>query len=356
VLNKIFKRINFHGHLRLSRVCKKWHNVVQDDASFMRSVKFAPGRISKKKKLMGSYRNVVLHHFRKNRIDAKNLQKLMKNAEKIDFGPTTPETLNYVVPLCKNLGEMEVDIATDNTALTFVHPLPVKISTTQISSLDVLDRFKKITDISGLVLSDEPSNDFMVKYGGLVTSITVEVPSGRQFHNFGRMENFHLSFLGLIGQFEKHSIRSFFGTQASFLKSIEIKGTIEDFMFESMWMLLKNLESVTISFRTSQNLCLNKLKALTKLECLIIEVKIAPNSIHQSYHLDIAELTKLTALRVSCINGVLRISSLDKPMSAIEKFEIFGHKFDLEALKQIALTMPGLKELRIHVNVRNIFD
>jgi F-box domain len=324
VLNKIFKRINFHGHLRLSGVCKKWHNVVQDDATFMRSVKFVPGKITKKRTLLRRYRNVVLHDLSEDKIDARNLQKLLENAEKIDFGPTDRYTLNRIIPMCKNLDEMKMHMRADNTALTFVHPLPVKISTDQIS-LDVFDRYKIITNISGLVLSVEPSEDFMAKHGVSVTSLTVKVTSDATFNNFGRMENFHLSSLsliGCIGQFEKYSIRSFFGKQAPFLKTIEITGCIEYSMFESMWMLLRNLETAKFSLKISQNLRLNDLKALTKLKCLDLEVNGGRDnrSNQTDYHLDIAELTTLTELRISC-NGVLRIGSLDKPMGAIEKFE-----------------------------------
>jgi F-box domain len=359
VLNKIFKRINFHGHLRLSGVCKKWHNVVQDDVSFMRTVKFAAGKITKKHKIMRSYRNVLLQDFSKDKINEENLQKLLENAEKIDFGPTTPETLNWCLPLCKNLVEMELNMVADNTALTFVHPLPVKILTTQKISPNVFDRFKTITDISGLVLSEEPSEDFMVKYGGSVTSLTVIITRREggevaTFDHFGRMENFHLRSLCLWtnGRFEKDSIRSFFGKQAPFVKSFDTKWYyIEDFVFESMWMFLRNLETVKFSFRASQSLCINDLRALTQLKCLDLEVQIGVSYMtDETYHLDIAELITLTELRISC-NGGLRISSLHKPVSCIEKLRISCRKFDLIALEQISVSMPGLKVLGIYVKV-----
>jgi F-box domain len=383
MLNMIFNRVNFHGHLRLSAVCKKWFNLVQDDLLFMRTVKFIASKMSREGRehelMRYSYRYVCLDdHFSnnlsKNRTNnAQSLEKLLKNAEKIDFGRTNCDVLNYVVPLSKNLRKIHLydrNYSNEQRAMTFEHPLPVEIVSTNVSA--ILDRFNAITNISSLILDNKnTTEEFMAKYAAVVKSISLDLNYVlcSMINCLGQIDNLHLQSLDIIfnafflrTEEIKDSLQLLFTKQAPSLKSLNFASLIDGTVFDSMRMLLVNLETVHFEFYLSFDekcLRLNDLKVLRKLKSLHIVINTSQISSRQySYHLDVAELTTLTDLRIATTqNGTrLRISSSNEPMEKLEKFEVSCLRIDIEALRQIAMAMPELKVLNIGAWVGNFSD
>jgi hypothetical protein len=171
----------------------------------------------------------------------------LKNAETIEIGSTTRGILNFVMPLCENLREIRLAYVSENdsenkTVLTFEpYPLPVKIFVTNPDLSDFIDRFKKVTNISGLVLDRCPSETFMAKYGAVINTLSVyATPS--QLNLLSQNENLHLRYLCLwseyYAEFESQSVQSFLAKQAPFLESFEIgEGGNESLLLNSIGIL-----------------------------------------------------------------------------------------------------------------------
>jgi hypothetical protein len=331
--------------------------VVQNDVSFMRTVKHHFGCHGD---TMRSYRFI---HFNADPLQTRQtLVKLLKDVEKIELFRYSNHLLNYLIPMCKNLKEIQLgDLeyrCNGQVALTFEHSLPVKISITQsVTELDcvaIFDRFKMVKNISGLVLGKKLPVELMAKYSQVVKSLKL-CNITRSLDQWCQFENLHLKHLCLApGCIEKESIRSFFRLQGPSLESVEfMRELLDDFTFESMKMYLVNLTRVTFSFDSSQNLRLNDLKVLKKLKYLGIAVKVTDRR-SQCYQLDVTELTTLTELHISG-SGQLRICSRDQPMVVMVTFVVFHFRLDLEALQQLACAMPRLKFLRIDSSVRKFW-
>jgi F-box domain len=373
MLHMIFNRINFHGHLRLSGVCKRWLNLVQNDVVFMKTVEFQAWRVNETHQLMRTYPRILLFDrlditnpdYQRNFTYVQGFRTLLKNAEIINFGPTNRYALQYVMPLCENAKDITLYLlespSFNNTALTFEHPLPIKISHVTYGPnksilSDVLDRFKVITDISPLVLCShdlDASEEFVAKYGALSKSLEYLISSDRPFNGLDRFDNLKLQSLTIMKErdsdFQADPVDPFFAKQAPFLETIIFRREIIDAaMFDSMRLLLGNLETVRLSCSSSQQLCLNDLKVLTKLKCLDLEVRNVNRC--RYYVLDIPDLVTLTELRMCASMGgkpILRIRSRKKPLVALEKFRIFGFGLDLVALEHVVQAMPGLKKLKL---------
>jgi F-box domain len=356
----IFNRLNFHGHLRLSVVCTRWKNLVQNDVLFIKTVKFKAEKMNEHHTLMRSYKNVDMvscyfpedFRFRLGR----NLPKLFKTAELINFGVANRQIVNFVMPLCKNLKEVQLNglIQGDEAdkALTFNHRLPIKISISTLCT-EFLDRFDVITDISDLSLITLPP-ELMAKYGGVIKSLTIFFRSS--LVNWHRFENLQLQHLKICGgnlaqdiAKAKATVQLLFEKQAPFLKTIEILDRYVDMdvFFDPIRMLLKNLVEIRFAYSYCQGLNLNDLKVLPKLKCLDIKMILGGES---EYHLDIVELIALTELRMtsnSSDHPTLRIVSRNRPLDAMEKLQLAGFRLDSGSLEQMAQTMPRLKVLNI---------
>jgi hypothetical protein len=368
----VFNLINFHGHLRLSGVCKRWHNLICSDALFMRTVKLEAGRITKNHKLMRSYQYVALiasrssskDYYPRSNINQDNLQKLLKNAETIDFGSTNREVLNCVMPLCENLREIRLhNVHTtsllngyNGTMLTFEpYPLPVRILATNPVS-DFIDRLKVVTNISGLVFKGgvygPKWETFMAKHGAVIKTLSVEATLP-QLELLGQIENLHLQSLCLgnkyCSEFKVESVQPFLAKQAPFLESYEISGgSSKRVLFNSIW-ILSNLKTVkfTCSPNETADLRLNNLKTLAKLERLDLELE---SFYGEAYQLDISELTTLAVLRLRG-DARVRFESPFLPLLRMEKIEISCYLLNLKDLNRIVKAMPGLKVLALEVSV-----
>jgi hypothetical protein len=353
----IFNQLNFHGHLRLSGVCIRWKNLVNNDAFFMNTVKLNVGKMHDNHSLIRSrsYKHIDLSHTPWNIRFGENLQLLLETAESIAFGRTKRAIVNQVMPLCKGLKEIQLigfgfEHQGDDPALKFNYPLPVKISFTACA--EFLDRFNVITEISRFSLETVPTTEFMAKYGRVIKSLGIccdrsldDFWSG--FENL-RLEHLYLSGqLGYVEDTDKAIVEAFFQQQALSLKAIEIVDHI-DFFFDPMRMILVNLEKIKIKCKTNLVLRLNDLKILPKLKSLEYATNVSGDT---EFSLDVAELTTLTELRVSTyltlIGPKFRIVLPNQPLDAMEKLEICNFQLDLVTLEQIARTMPGLKVLDI---------
>jgi hypothetical protein len=363
----IFNRINFHGHLRLSGVCKRWYNLVQNDLLFMRTVEFQAYKMNETHTLMRTYKSVnVSGSWRhqcyrpKNNVIAENFQKLFKNTETIFIGSTTRSIMNSVMALCENLREINTCvllISTDgNTTLTFQHSLPIKICPMSNMSTELLDCFTVIESISSISIFDSPKLEIVDKYGSKTNSLIVNVNTRRQknslLNQLCRYENLQLQSLRFDNYsnrlFEKGSVHSFFKKQAPFVETIKIEGKIDTYIFHSI-LMLNNLQTVKLSFKIDANVDLNDLKLLTKLKCL--EFEIWNDEDHCEYFLDVSELNTLTDLRVSARGRVIDIALQVFPshlrFRTLENFTVSQFMLDVDSLEQIVRAMPALKVLDI---------
>jgi hypothetical protein len=347
--------------LRLSGVCKRWNDLVQNDVLFMKTVKFHLCNLDGRSMLMRSYKNIDLgncaYKFRVNNCIPLNSRYLMSIADSIDFGLVTHAFLNRIMPLCTNVKEIKLENSlyrrANNRALTFEHSVPVEISIRN-PCLELFDRFKVITNILQL---NDTSQDIMAKYGAVITSLNT---STSELQELVQLQDLHLQSLCLTAilyvDTEKNSaiVRTFFEKQALVLTIIKIEYCPE-VLFDAMHMLLKNLETVKISYcQNKHELHFNDLKVLPKLKCLDVH-QVDINSA-QYYHLDVSELVTLAELRVS-INlnwdaPTLRITSGSEPMVSLKKFCAFNCHIDFETLEQIVQTMPELKTLDVKLSVR----
>jgi hypothetical protein len=356
LLNMTFNRINFHGHLRLSGVCKRWHNLVQNDLLFMRTVLFKSSSIMDETHLMRSYKCVELHRYEpEDNFIAENWRKLFKNAEIMYISCISQDVLNCIMPLCENLREivtysLHPTFDTTATQLTFKHPLPVSVTPETEISPEFLDRFNVIANIPNLSFNPGSSYKLLAKYGAVINSLKISLfRNDSIFHRLCQFENLHLQSLYFWYfpkiELEKDSdVQSFFAKQAPSLEAIEIQGNVDALMIDSM-CLLSNLETIKITCCTSQHLRWNDLNALSKLRCLDFELL----DDYDEYILDVSVLTTLAELRISSRSDDttwLRIK-LDKPMQTLEKLTVSRLVIDLECLEQIVQVMPGLKVLDI---------
>jgi hypothetical protein len=361
----IFNRINCHGHLRLSGVCKRWFNLVQNDVPFMRTVKFNASRLNDSQPLMRSYKFVNFDNYRWENSIAQNLQDLLNNVETIDFGYTTDVPLFRILPMCENLKEM-CNIHTSHTFYKPTeHPRPVKISSI-IPNEGFLDHFKVITNCSQLHLIGKPTKGLIAKYGALINSLTICLASTGSVEYWSQYDKLHLQLQYLCirdtsdARVATDWIQSFFEKQAPFLKTIEIFFLHnEKTLFDSLCKLL-NLETVILTYVTQENL-LSDLKVLPKLKRL--ELNLAETERGDYYHLDIVELTTLTEVcitsntigEMSETGPKLNIMSQNRQMEAMEKMKISLFDLDDRNLETIASVMPNLKEL-ILVIITDIFE
>jgi hypothetical protein len=312
--------------------------------------------------LMRSYKNVV---FSNSCVDVQdfavfteNRQKLLANVETIDVGSINRVDMNRIMHLCGNLKEIKLrGIYKYDPEWTFEHPLPIKISMFYPLK-EFLDRFKVITNISGLVMYDTlPSEEFMAKYGAMINSFAIHLHGPLDaWCRFGNLKLQSVCFLQYKNcKLDGNTVQAFFEKQAPFLKSIEFMRMTDVFWFDPMRMLLKNLETVKIKFCLA-GLRLNDLKVLPKLKCL--ELKEMFNNVQEYYHLDVVELIELTELSISNSSVAshnvpkLRFATRTLSMNAMEKLEIFHFRLDFETLEQIAQTMPNLKVLDFNILVR----
>jgi F-box domain len=358
----IFNWINFRGHLRLSLVCKRWNTLVKDDISFMRTVSFNAGRLNgHNQPLIRSYKHLKFCYYPDQEEIAENLQLLFKNAEIIDFGFVGRATINRIMPFCENLKEIQLkDIYPDSVEWTFTHPLPVKISTTD-PCVEFFDRFSVIKDITLDLNSVVPSEDYMAKYGAVTNSLVLTLKTPL---NLSRIKDLHLKYLRVWRRYnvpereiqtEKSNFISFFGELAPFLQKIDITNSTIEIWFDPMRMFLKNLETVKFKCVSTEDLRLNDLKVLPKLQSLAIEVHQTVRIEH--YHFNIQELRKLAEFRLS-FNYVLkwgvptlRIVSPVQPMFAMRQVWISNINADCETMEQLVHTMPELKLLDINCSV-----
>jgi hypothetical protein len=385
ILNIIFNLINFHGHLRLSGVCKHWSNLVGNDSKFMRTVKFKTDLMIPDRKLMRCYKYLDFNKCRIGLTVVPHVRYLLKNAETIDFGDNM-HIFNRLLPLCENL--KEVLQLGSWPPLSFEYPLPVKISlfnidgsvqfrlisrlkcigynplmygTIDISNIgqETLDCFNVVTSITQLELNTTPSIQFMTKYGAVIKSLTIS--SNVALDYLSQFDNLHLQSMRLKAfsftrrEITPDTVHSFFEKQAPYLETIEIKDLlIGSIVLNAMTMLLQNLVTVKFNSVIDPFLNLNDLKVLTKLKCLYVNLKIMKDS--DNYHLDVCCLTKLAELHISCsaLYNVLeprklRVISQTGPMNSLEKIEISNFCLDWETLEQITQVMPRLKTLDIRV-------
>jgi F-box domain len=362
VLTMIFNRLNFHGHLRLSGVCIRWKNLVQNDVLFMNTVKFKALEMDESHTLMCTYKHVEISYDYDsgpgNFVLSENLQLLLNTVETIDFDSTKRAIMNLIMPLCVNLKAIQpMTHFSDNDAmLTFNHPLPVKISSTE--STEFLDRFSMITEILQMDFHAVPTEELMAKYGGVIKSISINFNFVFcTFDGWSRFGNLRLQRLRLTGPFvyrsendEKLAVRSFFEQQAPFIKTMDVRGRIANFIFDPMRMLLRNLEKIEINCSNAEDLRLNDLKVLPKLKSLIYSTSVSEDG---EYRLDIVELATLVELRIITMrlfgpgSAKLLIVSRNSPLNAMRKLSIFGFRLDIKSLQQIAQTMPRLKKLTL---------
>jgi hypothetical protein len=355
----IFNPLNFHGHLRMSAVCKKWYNLVLNDVLFMRTVKFNAENFSESHELLRSYKMVTLCGFNWEKGIGRNVQELLKSVETIDFGYISRNELNHVMPMCKNLKEIGKLYFMESgrgasTPLNFKHPLPTTISMGDHWE-EFLECFEVITNISNLHVRNVPSDEFVAKYGAMIEAVSIDLAIDLGALDFwARCEKLQLEFLLIAdsdnsaAELDWDTLRSFFQKQAPSLKTINFHlQLIDEFLFDPALMLLINLETVVVTFANDDVPQLNNMKVLPKLRCLMLTVVV--NSASECYQLDIDELVTLTELFVqSPSNGSakrpkIRMKPQVLPMDAVGKITVSGFRVDDTSLAQIARTMPRLK-------------
>jgi hypothetical protein len=355
----IFNRLNFHGHLRMSAVCKKWYNLVLNDILFMRAVKFNAKNLSGSHELLRSYKMVDLRGFQWKNGIGQNVQELLNSAETIDFGCISRNDLNHVMPMCKNLKEIGELYNMENgrgasTPLNFKHPLPTTISMFDHWE-EFFECFDVITKISNFHVGNVPSDEFMTKYGAMINAVSIDLADLGALDFWARCEKLQLKFLLLLADSDNSSaeldwdtVRSFFEKQAPSLKTINFHlQRIDEFWFDPALMLLINLETVVVTFANDDVPQLNNMKVLPKLRCLMLTVVV--KSAGECYELDIVELVTLTELFMESPSHIpakrpkIRMKPQVLPMDAIGKITVSGFRVDGTSLAQIALTMPRLK-------------
>jgi F-box domain len=341
----IFNKLNFHGHLRLSGVCKRWNDLVQNDVLFMRTVSFNAKSMDGRHTVMRAYKHVKLGCFRRNNelITDENLLKLLENVEIIDFCRTNCFTINRVMRMCtENVTEIRLSrIKNTKQAFTFECTWPVTISMS-VACMEFLDRFNNIKNISRLGLS---------------------------YHdNISQYENVNPQFLRLYGrpvsqktQAEKDIVHAFFEKQAHSLKAIEVE-RIDLFFFNAMRMMLINLETVKLTAYQSYELDFSNLKVLPKLKCL--DITLVHSIGLDFYCLDVGELTTLAELSINfkfdnyqyrAEAPKLQLLSPKRPMNEMMKFEMSNLNVDNELLGRVVQIMPRLKALNMGTWVRKVF-
>jgi F-box domain len=372
LLTIIFNRINFEDHLRLSGVCKRWNDVVQTDVLFMRTVKFNAAGLVNRQTLMRTYKYVEFRVMKPwlhiidylSDINTENLQLLLKNAETVDIGNIKLANLDSIMHLCSSsLKVVKVnEILAYSTAWTFEHQTPVEVFMKEPCT-GFLDHFKVITGIIGLVCSSSPPETFMTKYSALIKSLRINLD--HSLDPWCQFENLKLEFLYLrtpdTSGLNQNSVYSFFKKQAPSLKAIKIKNDFfvdapKTFWFDPMRIFLGNLESVVLKNVCLDEICLNDLETLPKLKYLRLIVRILDYE-YEHFYLNIMKLLSLTEFII--INSSVDYRHAPKlrlmpnlPMTAMVKIKIFNFRMDFETFRQIAQSMPDLKELDFNVLVK----
>jgi hypothetical protein len=356
----IFNGVNFHGHLRLSSVCKRWHNLVRNDIGFMRSIKFHAQRLQHHDILARSYKSIDLSGYAwcYSGIPA-NLQKQLKDVETLDFGYyVTTSTLNCVIPLCKSLKEVRMTkwYPSHQPPVTFRHPLPVRIVMME-PCIEFLDHLNVITELANMRLENVPTPNFVAKYGSAITSLDIRL--NKAFDNLVQFENLHLQSVRIIEFYDNvpvnpDALRAFFKKQAPSLKSLHLDDISDSDWFDEI-TILKKLETLKFTcnvnhWEQSQRFHLDDLRELKNLQSLDIDLE-EDSFGGDAYELDIYELTTLTDFR---IHGDFRfkIYTVGQPMIAMRKIDISCGGMKLDELERLVRLMPELKVFGIKIWVR----
>jgi hypothetical protein len=356
VLSLIFNQLNFHGHLRLSRVCRRFLRVIGNDAKFMRSVHFwaSPSTIhTLSHKLMRTYKTVSLSDYDSFEELSDLELALIENVETLRFQNCSfRDTSEFVSVLkhCKQLktvvvgNQLFVDLETEPME-KIQTPVSLAIESPYCKSWTCFGNISKIS-VRNWTLSDMENNLRLLSQHARV--ITTIFASHDDFDAFSEQSfktpELQLTEAHLLIDDENnaHAAR-FLAHHRTSLMQLSVQGSIQQQMMDAIFSNLVGLEILDLFFDDESIVRLSDLKNLPKLKKLTASFR----NYNIDFEQDIGELLSLEQFKLKFTNELGKFKLATRRPNVTLKMLELGFLVDRQLLGQIAEVCPNLIHLKL---------
>jgi hypothetical protein len=365
VLNLIFNRLNFHGHLRLSIVCRRFLQLIANDVTFMRTVNFqafqTPIReLPIQAKLFRTYRTVTMSSYDSFEEFTGLELDLLENAETLNFCSCNfQDTAELVSVLahCKRLQTVLINSRRIKNFVTgpienFQSPVSIVIDTPNCQSLSCFAEIQQIRVRDWDNWTMQGMARFLSQHAAALSVMDIYDRDTDEFLQLlVKTPQLKLKHVNMYFYEPKHLAQKaqLFALQGASLTSLVAQGSMDQQLFEAICKHLVNLESLDLQVTHLNNVRLSDLQVLPKLKSLAVSF----HGFEEEYDLDLGGLTGLEQLKLSIgpLGKHFKLA-LRRPMLTLKKLEL---KFpvDKQLFGQIATVFPNLThlELRFYVSI-----
>jgi hypothetical protein len=358
VLNLIFNRLKFHGHLRLSCVCQRFLRLIENDVAFMRTVQFRVGVVQFRQlaqnpgsKVIRTYTNVAM--IRCNIFGVwPNLEwQLLGNVESLTLDHCSFRDRNVFVSFlehCKLLKTVETEYVRFQSYL--YEPIdmiqnPVSIVFTYLPNWKLLECFTSIKQIHVKHWECWKIQDkirILSQHPAAISSLDISRCDMEFFQlcvNLPelKLEHLYTEYNEKIVHMEQ--LVQLFAKQKSSLTSM--KFFVDQLLLDAICSHLVNLKILVLV--TSTKIRLNDLKVLPRLNSLTVEELVY----RDDSDINIEELLNLDHLDL-VINSPRKIT-VKQPLLKLKKLKLTV-PFDNQLFAKIATMLPNLIELHLNVS------
>jgi hypothetical protein len=364
----IFNRLNFHGHLRLSSVCRRFLEVIENDVKFMRTVNFRAVQIAMRKhtntihgKLMRAYRTVTLWHY-KNVVDLTDLeQAMLKDVESLNLCTCSFRDTAELVSVLKHCKHLKTVLFNSRRIKNLTANPPKETYSSPVSiviDIPVCQALNCFTNISQIHVRDwnywetQDISRFLSEYSAIVSSMDIyERDSDDYLQLLVQKPELKLKHINMFFYDPKHvePKAQLFAHQRTYLTSLAARGFMNQQLFDAIHSNLVNLEALDLQIKYPKNVRLNDLKVLTKLKSLTVSFR----EFQDENDLDISGLVSLEQLKlsISLLRRPFKLV-LKQPLLKLKKLEL-RFPVDKQLFGQMATMFPNLRnlELRFYVSM-----
>jgi hypothetical protein len=368
VLNLIFNRLNFHGHLRLSLVCRRFLKVIENDVLFMRTVKFKAYQSGLQwsqnppAKLMRKYKVVDLIGY--SRFEELADLEMVECVETLNFKECyfhNPSEFVSFLKHCKQLKSVGIEILVFDFEDDASEPMekfqsPVTIAT-GACSYAILNCFENILQICVSWVQYLATQEFarcLNQHAEVFVSIKLFEHDFEQIaEQLVGIPKLELKRMDLSFETQRNLMATaqLFAHQSSSLTTLLLEGNIQQPIIDLICSNLVNLEQITlVTMNPISNISWNQLKDLPKLKSLSV------NFCHSvsDFVVDFGEMLSLEQLDLVASYSFRDLKLVWKgPNKTLKKLKL-GLLIDNHILGQIAEVFPNLTDLDLsgYVNVQ----
>jgi F-box domain len=362
----IFNRLNFHGHLRLSCVCRRFLQLIDSDVVFMRTVNFKPDLYELQSLLDNNSTTNVMHIFRTVTLlnyfsETSQFEwNVLENVENLYLNKCRFRDKIEIVALlnrCKRLRtvdikEIEYNMIADYDCLEPIEKFQSPVSVVIDYPYKLLNVFQKILKVDFVrYYNHKEMERFLSQHAAIVCSLDIYYNVSAEFLQFlantPELKLKHME-IYLFDLENKEQIAQIFARQRLCLTSLSTLGHTDHHLLDAIRFNLINLETLEIEVLCLDDVRLNDLKVLPRLKSVVVIF----DQISGIYKFDIEELFSLEELKLktpttSYVQFKLAMTS---PMLTLNKFEL-AIPVERKLLEQIVTLFPNLKSLLLELEV-----